>query len=147
MAGEKLADASIERLISSSRLGGLIGERQELVSGRGKPLVREPTDSSSGQAESCGDSRLSMGGNADRKSPARQKINLESRAEEEAFTLNFYRRGREGERSDDFGERRERGLHIFDPCQFCVQDCNICYNKQQLRNSGEEGGGVLLSCS
>ena len=59
----------------------------------------------------------------------------------------FYRRGREGERRDDVGEMRDRDLSIFDPCQFSVQDCSICYNKQQLRNSGEEGGGVLLSCS
>ena len=74
MAGEKLADASIERLISSSRLVGLIGERQELVSGRSKPLVREPTDSSSGQAESCGDNRLSMGGKADRQKSETTRI-------------------------------------------------------------------------
>ena len=89
MAGEKLADASIERLISSSRLVGLIRERQELVSGGSDPLVREPTDSSSGQAESCGDSRLSMGGNADRKSPARQKINLETQDREGAIYQEF----------------------------------------------------------
>jgi hypothetical protein len=59
-------------------------------------LGKEEGDRSNETAGSGGDSRLSIGGNADRKSPARQKINLESRAEEEAFTLNLYRRGREG---------------------------------------------------
>ena len=59
-------------------------------------LCREEAKRSTETAGSDGDSRLSIGGNADRKSPARQKMNLESRAEEEAFTLNFYRRGREG---------------------------------------------------
>ena len=37
-------------------------------------MVREPTDSSSGQAESCGDSRLSRLGNSERKFPARTRI-------------------------------------------------------------------------
>ena len=87
---------SIRSLWLRLRLEGLIGEKDDSASMVEGNFAKEPPDSLNDAAESSGDRRLSIGGNADRKSPARQKINLESRAEEEAFTLNFYRRGREG---------------------------------------------------
>ena len=98
-AGETLNSAaeSITRLKAVAFIRGELSLRgRGFVSSSWSYLGKEEGDRSKETAGSGGDSRLSIGGNADRKSPARQKINLESRAEEEAFTLIFYRRGLEG---------------------------------------------------
>lgn len=110
-------------------------------------LIFEEGDKPIETAGSGGDSREPIGWCAIRKSPVRTRNISNIGAEEEAFTFNFYRRVREGERRDDFGDHRVEAFSFIHLMQIIMQDCSLSYNKQQLRNSGEEGRGVLLSCS
>ena len=133
-AGLYRAAESITRLKASADLRGELSLRgRGFVLSTWSYLCREEAKRSTETAGSSGDSRLSIGGNADRKSPVRTRINLESRAEEEAFTLNFYRRGREGaiRKGEERRVLRRQQATLY---QVIMQDCSICYNKQQLNS-------------
>ena len=75
-------------------------------------LSKEEGDKCIETAGSGGDSREGISWCAIRKFPVRTRNISEPRMEEEDFSLNFYRRGREGEGRDDFGETRQGGLNV-----------------------------------